>query len=51
VTLRRVDVDLPRSGYEVCVGRGALSRMARSVRSLCGQAASRAFLVVDTGVP
>ena len=46
-----VDVNLPGREYEVRVGAGTLGSVASSVRSIVGEKASRAFLVVDTGVP
>ncbi len=46
-----VDVQLPGRAYEVRVGSSALSGLAESVRAIVGPKSSRAFVVVDTGVP
>tara|TARA_R110002072_G_scaffold150953_6_gene299897 strand:- start:3002 stop:4198 length:1197 start_codon:yes stop_codon:yes gene_type:complete len=51
VSTRTVEVKLPSRAYEVRVGAGALNTLAESTRSIVGPSASRAFLVVDTGVP
>ena len=51
MSTRTVEVKLPSRAYEVRVGAGALNTLAESTRSMVGPSASRAFLVVDTGVP
>jgi len=51
VSGRRVEVELDDRSYEVRVGSGTLSGVASAVRSIVGDDSSRAFVVVDTGVP
>jgi 3-dehydroquinate synthase len=51
VSLRAVEVNLPGREYEVRVGSGVLDGVAAAARSILGEKASRAFVVVDTGVP
>lgn len=51
MSLQEVHVDLPSREYRVLVGSGGLERVAASARQLCGSKATRAFVVLDTGVP
>ncbi len=51
MSVRVVEVNLPRRTYEVRVGCGALGGVALTARSIAGAQASRVFLVIDTGVP
>lgn len=46
-----IDVHLPGRAYQVRVGTGALGTVGSTTRSLVGKKATRAFVVVDTGVP
>jgi 3-dehydroquinate synthetase len=47
----RVAVELGDRRYSVLVGRGLLADLGAEVRSVVDERASRAFLVVDAGVP
>lgn len=51
MSTRSVEVNLPGRAYSVHVGAGALSSVGSGARSISGTKASRAFVVVDTGVP
>ncbi|MCA9304095.1 MAG: 3-dehydroquinate synthase [Phycisphaerales bacterium] len=47
----RVGVELGERSYSVLVGRGMLAGLGQEVRSVVDARSSRAFLVVDSGVP
>ncbi len=49
--MRTIDVNLPGRAYQVQIGNGSLSKVAQTARAIGGTKASRAFVVVDTGVP
>lgn len=51
MSAERVAVELGERRYSVLVGRGLLSALGAEVRSVVDSRASRAFLVVDAGVP
>lgn len=44
-------VQLAKRSYEIQIGSGALAQVGEQIRSTIGASASRAFVVVDTGVP
>lgn len=46
-----VRVDLGDHAYEVVVGRGVLGSLPGRVRAIVSQRATRAFVVIDSGVP
>ena len=48
---QEVHVDLPGREYRVLVGSGGLERVAAGARQVCGSKSTRAFMVLDTGVP
>ncbi len=51
MTVQTVRVQLERSGYDIVVGGGLISSIGQRVRGVISERASRAFVVVDSGVP
>lgn len=51
MSVERVAVELGRRRYSVLVGRGTLAGLGQDIRSVVDKRSTRAFLVVDAGVP